>query len=353
MPRPVSIVIPAFNQLDYCKQCIASIQANTDYPHRLILVDNGSTDGVGPFFDRVPNAIAIHAESNRGFAGGVNLGLARAEGHVLLLNSDTLVPKGWLARLVAALEQADDIGAVGPMSNYVAGPQLIPDLAFQALDDITAFAQDLARKNAGRFTEVDRLIGFCMLIREEAVEQVGTFDDSFGIGNYEDDDYCLRLRKAGYRLRIAHDAFVFHYGNRTFMGMGLQGERFDALLDENRRVFEEKWPEMAMDRTAPIRRSRALNQAAREALDTGDTTGAVRLLKDAIEACPLIEANFNDLGAVLWQMGEGGRAYENFARALRLNPAYPEARRNLLDAARALGRPADADALLGKAGDEP
>ena len=175
MPAPVSIIIPAFNQAAYCRQCVASIQANTRHPYRLILVDNGSTDGVGPLFDQVPGAITIHAETNRGFAGGVNLGLERAEGHVVLLNSDTLVPKTWLTRLAAALEQAPDIGAVGPMSNYVAGGQLIPNLDFGTLDQISAFSDELARTQAGQFTEVDRLIGFCMLIREEAVERVGVF----------------------------------------------------------------------------------------------------------------------------------------------------------------------------------
>ena len=152
------------------------------------------------------------------------------------------------------------------------------------------------------------------------------FDESFGIGNYEDDDYCLRLREAGYRLRIAHDAFVFHYGNRTFMGMGLQGARFDALLDENRRVFEDKWPDALANRAEPIEKSRTLNQDARNAFNEGDITGALRLLKEAIETCPLLEANYNDLGAVLWQIGKHENAYENFARALRLNPDYAEAK---------------------------
>ncbi|MCX5758136.1 MAG: glycosyltransferase family 2 protein, partial [Candidatus Hydrogenedentes bacterium] len=193
MAKLVSIIIPAFNQLHYCRQCVESIVANTDGPYRLILVDNGSTDGVREYFDSVSGAIALHAEQNLGFAGGVNLGLARAEGHVLLLNSDTLVPPGWLGRLVNALESSDGIGMVGPLSNCVSGSQQLDGLSFTSTDEVHAFAGDLAQRNAGRLRDVARLVGFCLLIREEAFKAVGIFDESYGIGNFEDDDYCLRV----------------------------------------------------------------------------------------------------------------------------------------------------------------
>ena len=80
-----------------------------------------------------------------------------------------------------------------------------------------------------------------MFIREEAVDKVGPFDESFGPGNFEDDDYCLRMRQAGYRLRIARDAFVFHYGSRTFLGMGIVGDQWDQLMTANQRSFVRKW----------------------------------------------------------------------------------------------------------------
>ena len=128
METPISIIIPAFNQLEYCRQCVQSILIHTQRPCRLILVDNGSTDGVSEYFDSVPGAMAVHAGRNLGFAGGVNLGLQHAEGHVLLLNSDTIVPRRWLERLEAALLCAEDIGIVGPRSNCVSGIQQIDGL---------------------------------------------------------------------------------------------------------------------------------------------------------------------------------------------------------------------------------
>jgi len=349
---PVSIIIPAFNQLHYCTQCIASIRANTFYPHRLILVDNGSTDGVAEYFDTVPEAIVVHADTNRGFAGGVNLGLDHVEGHALLLNSDTLVPRNWLARQVAALERDTDIGMLGPMSNYVSGPQQIDGLEFTAMSEIDAFADGLAQREAGQLADVFRLVGFCLLIRDRALQTVGRFDESYGIGNFEDDDYCLRVRRAGYRLCIAKDCFVFHYGHRTFLGMGITGEKWTELISENQGKFQEKWDLKPEDRTEAAQKSQALNAEARAAFEEGNPAEALRLLKEAIRAFPRLEANFNDLGAVLWHLGEHERAYDQFVRAVKLNADYSEARENLHNAAEALGRSAEVRDMLAE-GEEP
>lgn len=346
MDTPISIIIPAFNQVVFCRQCIQSVLMNTRRAYKLILVDNGSTDGVTELFDNVPDAVAVHSPTNLGFAGGVNLGLERAEGHVLLLNSDTLVPQGWLQRLENALLEADDVGMVGPMSNNVSGVQQIDGLAFTSLDEVDAFARELAERNAGKRREVPRLVGFCLLIRDSVLAEAGRFDEAYGIGNYEDDDYCMHVRAAGYRLCLAEDAFVFHYGGRTFLGMGMTGEKWNVLMERNRRRFEEKWRLTAAQRHDAAQESQRLNEQAREALKQGKTKEALRLLKRAIETCATLETNYNDLGVVLWHLNERERALDQFVRAVRLNPGYGEARDNLRDAAQALGRMTELEALL-------
>ncbi len=342
----VSIVIPAFNQLDYCRQCISSLRAFTRPPYKLILVDNGSTDGVSEYFDSVPGACVVHSGKNLGFAGGINLGLEHAEGHVLLLNSDTITPRGWLERLEGALFSSDEIGMVGPMSNSVSGSQLMDGLELTSMDGINAFAQDLAERKRGCTRDVARLVGFCLLIRDTAFRRLGPLDEAYGIGNYEDDDYCVRALRAGYRLCIAEDAFVFHYGGRTFAGMGLTGEKWTELIAENERRFQEKWDLTVTDRSDAAQQSRQLNREAREAAAREDWVGATDLLRRAIQVFPLLETNYNDLGAVLWQLGEADRAIGYFMHALRINRSYTEARDNLRDAAKALGRLDEFDDFL-------
>ena len=76
--------------------------------------------------------------------------------------------------------------------------------------------------------EVNRLVGFCLLIRREVIEAIGPLDEQFGIGCFEDDDYCLRAIAAGFKAVIAGDAFVHHYGGRTFLGTGVDGNAPDA-----------------------------------------------------------------------------------------------------------------------------
>ncbi|NIA14061.1 MAG: glycosyltransferase [Nitrospiraceae bacterium] len=342
----VSIIIPAFNQLDYCRQCVHALLANTRPPYKLILVDNASTDGVGEFFDSVPNACVLHAPENLGFAGGVNLGLAQAEGHVVLLNSDTLPPEGWLECMEGALLSDGDIGLVGPMSNCVSGSQRIEGLELESMDAINAFARDLARRKRGQLRDVARLVGFCLMIGDTALAQLGVFDEGYGIGNFEDDDYCLRAVRAGYRLCIAEDAFVFHYGGRTFMGMGITDDAWQALLQDNERRFHEKWRVKPADRSDAAQEARRLNRQARGLLAKGEQAAALRLLKQSMETFPLLEANYNDLGAVLWKMGRREEAYDYFVRAVKLSSGSSEARENLRDAAQALGKTEEAARLL-------
>jgi len=334
MSEPVSIIIPAFNQLDYCRQCIDSIHANTSPDrYRLILVNNGSDDGVGEYFDSIENAIVVHSPENKGFSGGVNLGLAEATGHVLLLNSDTLVPRNWLPRLLDALERNDTIGMAGPMSNYVSGPQMIPDLNLTTMDEIHTFSDRLYEEQRGRFVLTDRLVGFCMLIRDRAYAAVGPFDEAFAIGNYEDDDYGLRVQDAGFELCIAQDSFVFHYGSRTFAGMGIVDDEWTELLARNADRFSEKWKaKPRYDRSAERDAALSLNADARIALDKQQYKRAIQLLSDAIRTCPELPENYNDLGVVLWQLGEAQRSIALFRRALALNPSYQEAVENLANA---------------------
>lgn len=335
---PISIIIPAFNQLDFCRACVASLQRCTTRPYRLILVDNGSTDGVGPFFDSVPEAEAVHAAGNRGFAAGVNLGLTRAEGHVVLLNSDTLLSPEWLERLERALLNGEDIGMAGPMSNCAAGAQQIDGLALRTEEQIDAFSRELAIRKSGTVRPVTRLVGFCLMIREAVWREIGPFDERFGIGNYEDDDYCARVRRAGYRLVVAEDAFVFHHGGRTFAGMGLEGAAFNQLLEENRRRYMQKW-DVQVPAPSPARRAEQLNGRAQEALGHGRTQEAVQLLRAAIEADPSAPANYNDLGAVLWKLQQPEVAYGLFLEALKRDGSYAPAIENAESAATRLGKP--------------
>jgi GT2 family glycosyltransferase/glycosyltransferase involved in cell wall biosynthesis/SAM-dependent methyltransferase/Flp pilus assembly protein TadD len=237
-PRLASIIILAWNQIGYTKLCVESVLQRASRPYELILVDNGSTDGTAEYFATVPGAKVIRNPDNLGFPKGVNQGLQAAAGeYLVLLNNDTIVTEGWLDRLVACAESAEDVAMVGPRTNYVSGDQLV-QVPYVKPSQIEAFAAEWAWRHRGEAVETSRLIGFCLLMKRPALQQVGLLDESFGLGTFEDDDLCLRMRQAGYRLLIAGDCFIHHFGSRTLIGQGIDAE---GLLAGNWRRFSEKW----------------------------------------------------------------------------------------------------------------
>lgn len=243
-----SIILLAYNQLTFTKLCIESVLANTDAPFELILVDNGSTDGTGEYFRALQTqderVRVILNPKNQGFALGCNQGAALARGEfVLFLNNDTLVPRGWLGRLQAHFERASDLGAVGAVSNCVSGPQQLPSVPVEnhpeAFSAIMAFADQVAQEKAGQGFELGRLVGFCLMLRRSVLDLIGGFDSQFGIGNFEDDDFCLRIQAAGFRTWVAQDVYVHHFGSRTFAALGAAA--YSGTIEEGWRRFKVKW----------------------------------------------------------------------------------------------------------------
>jgi GT2 family glycosyltransferase/2-polyprenyl-3-methyl-5-hydroxy-6-metoxy-1,4-benzoquinol methylase/tetratricopeptide (TPR) repeat protein len=247
-PGLTSIVIATHNQIDYTRQCLESIRQYTDEPYELIVVDNGSTDGTPEYLQGLGNWVKLISNAdNRGFPAAANQGIQAATGRqVLLLNNDCLVTTSWLARLLRVLASDPKIGLVGPTSNCVSGEQQI-EVTYDDLSQLDGFAWDWGKAHNRELVETDRLVGFCLLIRRELIEAIGLLDERFGIGCFDDDDYCLRVRKAGYKAVMVRDAFVHHFGGQTFRSIGVE---FNALMEHNRQLFQAKWQPMAEVRPA-------------------------------------------------------------------------------------------------------
>jgi GT2 family glycosyltransferase/SAM-dependent methyltransferase len=233
-----SIVVLTWNQLTYTQLCLESVRKHTHLPYELIVVDNGSTDGTVEWLGEQPDLRLIRNAENLGFPKAANQGLAAARGeNVLLLNNDTVVSPGWLRRLLTHLHARPEVGLVGPRSNFVSGAQQV-QVPYRNLVEMESFAWRLGRAERGRYDATDRLVGFCLLAKRQVLDRIGLLDERFDLGCFEDDDLCLRARKAGFELRICRDAFVHHYGGRTFVGNQLPSGK---ILAENQRRFAEKW----------------------------------------------------------------------------------------------------------------
>jgi GT2 family glycosyltransferase len=235
-----SIVVLTLNELEHTKRCVASIERHTPEAHELIFVDNGSTDGTLEYLRSLDAVTVIANRTNHGFGGGCNQGMAVARGdRVLLLNNDTVVTAGWLDAMNRAMDSRPNCGMVGPMSNRVAGEQQI-DVAYDVatLEGLEQFAAERAARNSGSGMVLPRLIGFCLLLDRSVIDAVGGFDVGYGIGNFEDDDLCIRAGVYGFEAWACADAYVHHVGSQTFTGTGTD---WSATMERNWTRFAERW----------------------------------------------------------------------------------------------------------------
>jgi GT2 family glycosyltransferase len=234
-----SIVIPTYNQLNMLTQCIDSIMENTDVPFEIIVVDNASTDGTGSYLQQLGGLVRYRVlDNNHGFAGAINIGMMMAKGRtILLLNNDTLTTANWLGNLLICLNSDEGIGMVGPVTNYISGEQQI-NVPYVDVADMPKFARENNKSDAARWFRIDRLTGFCLLFRRELFEGIGYFDEGFEIGNYEDEDYNIRVRLLGKSLVMAQDTFIHHFGS---VSMKALGDRFLEVNNHNQLYFMDKW----------------------------------------------------------------------------------------------------------------
>ncbi|HLP40941.1 MAG TPA: glycosyltransferase, partial [Fibrobacteria bacterium] len=353
LAKKVSIVILGFNQVEYTRKCIESIRAHTRQEYELILVDNGSKDGTEAFFRSIPEAKVIRNEENLGVSRGWNQGMRRAEGdYILIFNNDTIVGPGWLEHMVRLCESDPGIGMVGPRSNYIAGPQVVKDVPYKTEAGIQDFIRDWQMEHDLSASEFDWIKGFCLLIPRGVFAKVGYFDERFGKGNFEDDDYCLRVRLHGFRTMIAHDAFIHHYGSVSF---NQEDVDWKALMIENRRKYEEKWARGAAalaetqvaeptpeapaspagtSRTpaSPASRPAAPDlSAADRAYTSGDIAAARRLYLEAQAARPDHPDPLCGLGVLAFHDGAHLDAGTLFLKCLEMDPTHRDAAGNLID----------------------
>lgn len=235
-----SIVIPSYNGLPLLSRCVDSIRANTSpaSPFEVIVVDNGSGDGTAEHCER-EGLIVVSLPANAGFPEACNKGLAVSSGEqLMLLNNDCMAAPGWLHQLLTALYSAEDIGIVGPVTNYASGRQKI-ETGLSGAAELLAFAAGHNRTDAAKWQEVKRLVGFCMLFKRPLYERIGPLDEGFSPGHYEDDDYCYRTVRAGRRLLMCGDTFIYHEGSASFRQQHPEG--WNGLIERNRKRFMDKW----------------------------------------------------------------------------------------------------------------
>jgi|GEM_PF-1685648 len=240
----VSIIIVTYKNVDLTQLCLEKLLKNTTYPnYEIIVVDNDSRDGTANYLqymeERYENIKVIINSNNRGFAAANNQGLTIATGeYLVLLNNDTVTPRGWLAPLLTHLKEKE-IGLVGPVTNFVGNEAKI-NVPYSTLDEMEHFATQHMRQYEGKIFDIKVLAMFCVAMRRDVYEMTGPLDESFGIGMFEDDDYSNRIKQLGYRVVCAEDSFVHHFGQAAFKKLIESGE-YHEIWKRNQSYYEQKW----------------------------------------------------------------------------------------------------------------
>ncbi len=331
-----SIIILTWNAIDYTRKCVESIQANTTLPHELIFVDNNSSDDTLDYLQELvdvnDNYSLISNSENCGFAAGNNQGMKIARGdYIFLLNNDVLVAEGWLERMLACAESDEAIGLVGPLTNRISGLQMIADVPYSDPAEAEEYARRIAQAQDRKYTPRRRIAGFAMLIKRTLYDKIGGLDEDFGSGNFEDDDYCLRATEAGFKIMVAEDAFIHHFGSATFEYNRVD---YDAAMDGNRQLFSAKWPEvdlnhlMERDQSLCELNDELANQA-QTALEQADSAIAIECYQKILATNPVDIRAIYGIGLAEQLSGDQTSASGHFQRVLMLVPEFASAYQNL------------------------
>ncbi|MHC5048661.1 MAG: glycosyltransferase, partial [Planctomycetota bacterium] len=220
-PTPIDVIVPVYRGLAELKRCLGSVLTQRQQvPYELVVVDDCSPEPeISAYLDELAakdmRVTLLRNDTNLGFPATVNRGMSLHPGRdVVLLNSD-------------------DVGTVTPFTNngtICSFPNFcrdnVPPVGMTTSQIDAAFAA----VNAGRAVEIPTAVGFCMYIRRGCLDRVGMFDDkTFGAGYGEENEFCMRSRRLGWKHLHCGDTFVFHSGAASF---GLEKDmRVHAALE--------------------------------------------------------------------------------------------------------------------------
>jgi O-antigen biosynthesis protein len=237
-----SVLIPCCGQLEYTKLCVPSLLRHSRQPYELIFLDIGSLDGTAEYLAGIADAAQIRVKVARtptdlGIGQAVQDALKQARGEfIVLCNNDCIVSDAWLNQLVGLAQISPAIGLVGPMSNYAAPPQLVEAVPYRIgpkkstnqyssgqggnwlidVSKVEAFAKKWREEQRGKWVEVERLGGFCLLIKRAVLDRIGPRAEWTDLALFDTDMLSAKARLAGFTLACCKDLYVHHFGTRTF-----------------------------------------------------------------------------------------------------------------------------------------
>lgn len=245
----VTIVVPIYGDWPSLKACVKALQRYAPPKQRVLFVND-----CGPEADMIERKLLALIKVNPTFLyerNDHNLGFVRTcnravfeidqtKNDILLLNSDAEITKGAVEEMQKAIARSNNIASVSPRSNNATifsipfNPYTLDILPPKESYDVYLQIRD----ELPEVYETPTTHGFCMLIRRSVIEKYGLFDEAFGIGYGEENDFCMRVRAHGYTHAIANKAYVYHEGSKSF-----SVERRNERAEKNAKLIDERYPD--------------------------------------------------------------------------------------------------------------
>jgi GT2 family glycosyltransferase/glycosyltransferase involved in cell wall biosynthesis len=246
----VSIVVPAYNQVDFTHACLTAVQRHSgEIPYEVIVVDDASTDATSEVIGKIPGIVYLHTETNSGFIASCNRGAAAARGNYLIfLNNDTSVTAGWLAALRETFEFDPDAGLVGSKLVY-------PDGRLQEAGGIIwrdgsgwnrGKFQDPAKPEYNYLREVDYCSAASVMIPKSLFDRLGGFDRKYAPAYYEDTDLAFKVKQSGRKVLYQPLSVVLHHEGITSGTDTSSGTK--QYQEVNRATFATAWRAVLADK---------------------------------------------------------------------------------------------------------
>tara|TARA_B100000929_G_scaffold282280_1_gene262116 strand:+ start:2128 stop:4611 length:2484 start_codon:yes stop_codon:yes gene_type:complete len=250
----IDIIVPVYNACDDVLLCLSALIEKTDLLHRVIVINDGEDTRTAEMLSAFDNSFShlqvVTNPQNLGYTKSVNVGVKHSNADwVVVLNSDTIVSEGWLGRLMNCALSTKNVGMVGALSN-AASWQSVPKIRDENGDwhlnplpegmSVDDFANIVSKHSQRSYPQVGVINGFCQLINMELLDQIGLLDEvAFPVGYGEENDMCARAVKAGFKLLIADDTYVYHAKSKSF-----GHEKRKVLAKQGSTALKKKHPDV-------------------------------------------------------------------------------------------------------------
>lgn len=243
--KKCDVIIPVYNAVEATRECIESVIENTRFnENKLIIINDASPDkNVKPMLEKFKSYDFIEIlenEKNLGFVGTVNRGMKYSKNDVVLLNSDTVVTKNWLNKMMTCAYSEESIGTVTPLSNNATLVSVPVGLQRNEIPENLSMEEygNLVEKIAYNENQyLPTAHGFCMYIKRNVLDLIGFFDEeAFGKGYGEENDFSFRCLDYGFKNVLCDNTIIFHKEKQSFSSSR------EKLVEEHMKILENRYP---------------------------------------------------------------------------------------------------------------